>query len=117
MDGKNGLTRAQSGHFRSIAKGPFRHAHRFVALISKAGIANATIPPYGGPSPACTLLTKEEFAKITDRRLYSDADGTQLTSGGSACDFDSGNVTLFSGPKSAENYEQLLKKLRHKRRL
>jgi len=37
--------KAPGGHFRSIAKGPFRHAHRFAALIGKAGIANATMPP------------------------------------------------------------------------
>jgi hypothetical protein len=71
--------------------------------------ADRVVKQYGAPSPACALLTKEEFAKITGRHLYTDANGTQLTNGGSACDFDSGNVTLFSGPKSAENYEQLLK--------
>jgi hypothetical protein len=41
--------------------------------------------------------------------MYGPGQVSQLTNGGSACDYDSANVTLFSGPKSEEHYEALLK--------
>ena len=59
--------------------------------------ADRVVKQYRAPSPACALLTNEEFAKITGRHLYSEAEGTQLTNGGSACDFDSGNVSCSPG--------------------
>jgi len=63
----------------------------------------------GGPSPACALLTDDEIVKISGHRSYSKPEGTKLTNGGSACDYSGANVTLFSGPKSDESYEALLK--------
>jgi hypothetical protein len=89
-----------------------------LAALFGAGAASAetrqeqaarVVRQYGGPSPACALISKDEFASITGRRLDGDADGTQLTNGGSACDYDSGNVTLFSGPKSEASWDAYLK--------
>jgi hypothetical protein len=89
-------------------------------LIALAGIPAApaqtrqeqaarVIQKSGGPSAACALLSNDEVVKITGRRSYTEPEGTQLTNGGSACDYDSANVTLYSGPKSEEHYEALLK--------
>jgi hypothetical protein len=71
--------------------------------------AARAVQQYDAPSRACALLTKDEVAKITGRRAYTEPSGTQLVNDGSACDFDSVNVTLFSGPKSDENYDKLVK--------
>ena len=86
-----------------------------LALASTAGAesrteqANRVITKPGGPSAACALLSNDEVVKISGRRSYSQAEGTQLTNGGSACDYTGVNVTLFSGPNSDENYDKLVK--------
>src|SRR4051812_5577734 len=79
------------------------------AAESRTEQANRVITKPGGPSAACALLSSDEVVKITGRRSYSQAEGTQLTNGGSACDYTGANVTLFSGPKSDENYDKLVK--------
>jgi hypothetical protein len=71
--------------------------------------AGRVIKNSGGPSAACALLSNDEVVRITGRRSYTEPEGTQLTNGGSACDYDSANVTVFSGPKSEEHYDALLK--------
>ena len=71
--------------------------------------AARVVKQYEAPSAACTLLTKDEVAKLTGRPAYTEPSGTQLVNGGSACDYSSGNLTLFSGPKSDESYDKLVK--------
>jgi hypothetical protein len=71
--------------------------------------ADRVVKQYDAPSAACALLSNAEVVKITGRRSYGEPQGTQLTNGGSACDYDDANLTLFSGPKSGEHYEALLK--------
>jgi hypothetical protein len=91
-----------------------------LALAALAGAASASaqsrkeqadrvVKQYSAPSAACALLSNAEVAKITGRPSYDEPQGTQLTNGGSACDYDAANLTLFSGPKSGEHYEALLK--------
>lgn len=73
-------------------------------------MADKVVKQYDAPSAACALLRDAEVIKITGRKSHDKPAGTQLTNGGSSCDYDVGaNVTLFSGPKSAEHYEALLK--------
>ncbi|HEX6362217.1 MAG TPA: hypothetical protein VFZ93_04635 [Albitalea sp.] len=93
----------------------------FMAVLSLAVLAGAAatqtrkeqadrvVTQYDAPSAACALLSNAEVVKVTGRRSYGEPQGTQLTNGGSACDYDDVNLTLFSGPKSAEHYEALLK--------
>lgn len=71
--------------------------------------ADRVVKQYNAPSAACALLSNAEVVKITGRPSYDEPHGTQLTNGGSACDYDDANLTLFSGPKSDEHYEALLK--------
>jgi len=71
--------------------------------------AARVVKQYEAPSAACALLTKDEVAKLTGRPAYTDPAGTQLVNGGSACDYSSANLTLFSGPKSDESYDKLVK--------
>ena len=71
--------------------------------------AARAVKQYEAPSPACDLLTKDEVAKLTGRPAYTDPAGTQLVNGGSACDYSSANLTLFSSPKSDESYDKLVK--------
>lgn len=60
--------------------------------------------------PACKLLSNDEVVKLTGRRSYVKPEGVQLRNGGSSCTWDAGvNVNLFSGPKSAEQHEELMK--------
>jgi hypothetical protein len=80
-----------------------------VSAQSRQEQAARVIEQAGGPSTACALLTDDEIVKISGRRSYSKPEGTKLTNGGSACDYSGANVTLFSGPKSDESYEALLK--------
>jgi hypothetical protein len=95
----------------------------FIALCSSAAAyaesrqeqAARVISKAGGPSKACDLLTNADVVNITGRRSYVAPQGTTLTNGGSACDFDSANVTLFSGPKSQEHYDALLKNFKKDR--
>ena len=72
-------------------------------------MADRVVKQYDAPSAACALLSNDEVVKITGQRSYQQPTGTQLTNGGSACDYDDVNLTLFSGPKSGEHYEALLK--------
>ena len=71
--------------------------------------AARVVKQYEAPSAACSLLTKDEVAKLTGQPAYTDPSGTQLVNGGTACDYSSANLTLFSGPKSDENYDKLVK--------
>jgi hypothetical protein len=60
--------------------------------------------------PACALLSDDEVVKLTGRRSYTKPEGVQFKDGGSSCTWDSGvNINLFSGPRSAEQHEALLK--------
>jgi len=72
-------------------------------------MADRVVKEYNAPSAACALLSNAEVVKITGEKSYSEPHGTQLTNGGSSCDYDDANLTVFSGPKSAESYEALLK--------
>ena len=92
----------------------------WLAIVAVGGITAASaqtrqdkaarvIEKHDAPSAACALLTTEEFAQITGRRMYSKPQGTQLKNGGSDCEYMSGAVTLFSGPQSEQHYESLLK--------
>lgn len=71
-------------------------------------MADRVVKQYDAPSAACAVLSNDEVVKITGRRSYQPPIGTQLTHG-SACDYDSANLTLFSGPQSAQHYDALLK--------
>ena len=79
------------------------------AAESRTEQANRVITKAGGPSAACTLLSNDEVVKITGRPSYSQPEGTQLIDGGSACDYSGANITLFSGPKSNDSYDKLVK--------
>ena len=80
-----------------------------VLAESRQEQAARAVKQYEAPSAACALLTKDEVAKLTGQPAYTDPAGTQLVNDGSACDYSSANVTLFSGPKSDENYDKLVK--------
>ena len=71
--------------------------------------AARAVKQYEAPSAACALLTKDEVAKLTGRQAYSEPSGTRLVDDGSACDYSSANLTLFSGPKSDQSYDKLVK--------
>jgi hypothetical protein len=59
---------------------------------------------------ACKLLTNDEVVKLTGRKSYTPPEGVQLRDGGSSCTWDSGvNINLFTGPKSVEQHESMLK--------
>ena len=98
------------------------HKARFsaLALVAMCGTTAAmaesrqeqaarAVKQYEAPSAACALLTKDEVAKLTGRPAYSEPSGTQLINDGSACDYSSANLTLFSGPKSNDSYDKLVK--------
>jgi hypothetical protein len=77
---------------------------------SNSDIARRLIDKPSGTVMACALLSNDEVAKMTGRKSYSPPEGVQLKGGGSSCTWDSGvNINLFSGPKSAEQHEALLK--------
>jgi hypothetical protein len=76
---------------------------------SRKEMADRVVRQYDAPSAACALLSNAEVVQITGRRSYAEPEWTQLTNGGSSCDYDSANLTLFSGPKSGEHYDALLK--------
>lgn len=80
-----------------------------VLAESRQEQASRAVKQYEAPSVACSLLTKDEVAKITGRRAYSEPAGTQLVDNGSACDYSSANLTLFSGSKSNDSYDKLVK--------
>jgi hypothetical protein len=73
-------------------------------------IANRLIDKQSSAVPACGLLSNDEVVRMTGRKSYTPPEGVQLRDGGSSCTWDSGvNSNLFSGPKSAEQHEALLK--------
>lgn len=83
----------------------------FVAWAqSNSEVARQIIEKQSDAVAACKLLTNDEVVKLTGRRSYTKPEGVQLKNGGSSCTWDSGiNVNLFSGPKSAEQHEELMK--------
>jgi hypothetical protein len=73
-------------------------------------IARRLIDKPSNAVTACALLSNDEVVKMTGRRSYSKPEGVQLKDGGSSCTWDSGvNINLFTGPKSADQHEALLK--------
>ena len=77
---------------------------------SNAEVARRLIDKPSDAVTACKLLSNDEVVKLTGRKSYTPPEGVQLKDGGSSCTWDSGvNINLFSGPRSAEQHEQLLK--------
>lgn len=73
-------------------------------------VARRLIEKQSNAVPACALLSDTEVARMTGRRSYTKPDGVQLKDGGSSCTWDTGvNINLFSGPKSADQHEAMLK--------
>jgi hypothetical protein len=73
-------------------------------------LARRLIDKSSNAVPACALLSNDEVVKLTGRKSYTPPEGVQLRDGGSSCTWDSGvNINLFSGPKSAEQHDALLK--------
>jgi hypothetical protein len=58
-------------------------------------MADKVVKQHDAPSAACALLSDDEVVKITGQRSYQQPKGTQLINGGSACDYDGANLTLF----------------------
>ena len=95
---------------------------RIVALLTLAALAGAgpaqtrkemadkVVKQYEAPSAACALLSDDEVVKMTGRRSYTKPEGAQFKDGGSSCTWDAGvNINLFSGPRSADQHEALLR--------
>lgn len=73
-------------------------------------LARRLIEKQSNAVPACALLSDTEVARMTGRRSYTKPEGVQLRDGGSSCTWDTGvNINLFSGPKSADQHEAMLK--------
>jgi hypothetical protein len=80
------------------------------AAQSNSEIARRLIEKPSAAVAACKLLTNDEVVKLTGRKSYTPPEGVQLRDGGSSCTWDSGvNINLFTGPKSAEQHESMLK--------
>lgn len=80
------------------------------AAQSNAETARRIIEKQSNAVPACALLTNDEVVRMTGRRSYTPPEGVQFKSGGSSCNWDSGvNINLFTGPRSAEQHESLMK--------
>jgi hypothetical protein len=80
------------------------------AAQSNSEVARRLIEKPSGAVAACGLLSNDQVVALTGRKSYTPPEGVQLRDGGSSCTWDSGvNINLFSGPKSAEQYEALLK--------
>jgi hypothetical protein len=77
---------------------------------SNAEVARRLIDKPSNAVPACRLLSNDDVVKLTGRKSYTPPEGVQLKDGGSSCTWDSGvNINLFSGPRSADQHEALLK--------
>lgn len=77
---------------------------------SNSEVARRLIEKPSNTVPACGLLSNDEVVKLTGRKSYTPPEGVALRDGGSSCTWDSGvNINLFSGPKSAEQHEAMLK--------
>ncbi|MEP7281434.1 MAG: hypothetical protein ABI696_05600 [Rubrivivax sp.] len=62
---------------------------------------------------ACALLPNDEVVRMTGRRSVTKPEGVQLKNGGSSCSWSSGvNVNMYSGPNSAQQLEDLLKRFK-----
>jgi hypothetical protein len=73
-------------------------------------IARRLIDKPNNTNPACALLTNDEVVRHTGRRSYTPPEGVTFKDGGSSCTWDTGvNINLFSGPKSADRHEAMLK--------
>lgn len=72
----------------------------------------ATTPPSVAQATldACSLMSSDEVAKLTGRRLFGDPDMTKLR-GGSACTYGGGDaqIIVFSGERAGENFQALLR--------
>ena len=80
------------------------------AAETNSEIARRLIEKSSNAVPACALLSNDEVVKLTGRKSYTPPEGVHLRDGGSSCTWDSGvNINLFSGPRSAEQYEDFLK--------
>ena len=80
------------------------------AAETRSEIARRLIEEPSTAVVACGLLSNDDVVRMTGRRSYSKPEGVQLKDGGSSCTWDSGvNINLFTGPKSAEQHEALLK--------
>lgn len=80
------------------------------AAQSNSEIARRLIEKPSAAVAACKLLSNDEVVKLTGRKSYTPPEGVQLRDGGSSCTWDSGvNINLFSGPKSAEQHEELMR--------
>lgn len=80
------------------------------AAQTNSEVARRLIEKQSGAVPACALLSNDEVVKLTGRRSYTKPEGVQLRDGGSSCTWDGGvNINLFSGPKSADQHEAMLK--------
>jgi hypothetical protein len=81
-----------------------------VLAQSNSEVARKLIDKQSNAVAACSLLSNDEVVKLTGRKSYTPPEGVQLRDGGSSCTWDSGvNINLFSGPRSAEQHEALLK--------
>jgi hypothetical protein len=77
---------------------------------SNSEVARRIIEKQSNQVTACKLLSNDEVVKLTGRRSYVPPEGVQLRNGGSSCTWDSGvNINLFSGPKSADQHEELMR--------
>lgn len=98
---------------------PLRAATAVLALLGALSAASAQtnsevarrlIEKQSATVPACALLSDDEVVKMTGRRSYTKPEGVQLKDGGSSCTWDAGvNINLFSGPRSADQHEALLR--------
>lgn len=77
---------------------------------SNSEIARRLIEKTSSAVPACALLSNDEVVRMTGRKTYTQPEGVQLRDGGSSCTWDGGvNINLFTGPKSADQHEAMLK--------
>lgn len=82
------------------------------ALAVAAVLATWAAPGASAAPNACSLLTEAEAAKLIARGQpsYTAPEATTLGGGkGSVCQYDGGQVGLWTGPDSAQDVEQFMK--------
>ena len=77
---------------------------------SNSEIARKLIDKPSNTNTACELLSNDEVSRQTGRRSYTPPEGVTFKDGGSSCTWDTGvNINLFTGPKSADQHDAMLK--------
>jgi len=79
--------------------------------LSARSVAAEVVDAKSAAPTACSLLSNADIEKLTGRHFFAAPEPTSLGGGGSACAYGTGKaqVVLFSGSKSEQQYNALLK--------